>query len=79
VEAGFENVRLNVVQPAGSDGEVKLLNSLTMENIADSVLAEGLASADEVDRLVAALYEFARTPGTVASMPRVVEAWGHRP
>ena len=78
-EAGFENVRMNVVQPAGSDGEVKLLNPLTMENIADAVLGEGLASADEVDRLVAELYEFARTPGTVASMPRVVEAWGCRP
>ena len=78
-ETGFENVRMNVVQPAGSEGEVKLLNPLTMENIADAVLAEGLASADEVDRLVAELYEFARTPGTVASMPRVVEAWGSRP
>jgi ubiquinone/menaquinone biosynthesis C-methylase UbiE len=78
-ETGFEDVRMNVVQPAGSDGEVKLLNPLTMENIADAVLAEGLASADEVDRLVAELYEFARTPGTVASMPRVVEAWGSRP
>jgi hypothetical protein len=78
-ETGFENVRMNVVQPAGSDGEVKLLNPLTMENIADAVLAEGLASPDEVDRLVAELYDFARTPGTVASMPRVVEAWGCRP
>jgi len=79
LEAGFENVRMNVVHPAGSDGEVKLLNPLTMENIADAVLAEGLASVSEVDRLVAELYEFARTPGTVASMPRVVEAWGCRP
>jgi len=56
-----------------------LLNPLTMENIADAVLAEGLASVSEVDRLVSELYEFARTPGTVASMPRVVEAWGCRP
>jgi len=79
LEAGFEHVCLNVVQPAGIDGEVKLMTPLTMENIAGAVLAEGLASADEVDRLVAELYEFARTPGTVASMPRVVESWGHRP
>jgi ubiquinone/menaquinone biosynthesis C-methylase UbiE len=33
-ESGFEKVRMNVVQPAGSEGEVKLLNPLTMENIA---------------------------------------------
>ena len=52
---------------------------LTMDNIADSVLAEGLASRAEVDRLVHDLYEFARDPDTVVSGPRVVQTWGHRP
>jgi len=69
---------MNVVQPAGTQGEVKLLNPLTMENIADAVLAEGLASCVEIDQIVAELYEFARAPGTVGSAPRVVEAWGCR-
>ncbi len=32
---------MNVVQPAAIEGEVKLINPLTMENIVDSVLAEG--------------------------------------
>ena len=44
---------MNVVQPAGTQGEVKLLNPLTMENIADAVLAEGLASCVEIDQIVA--------------------------
>jgi SAM-dependent methyltransferase len=79
LEAGFESVRMNVIQLARTEGEVKLIAPLTMENIADAVLAEGLASAGEVDRLVAELYEFAQTPGTVASTPRIVEAWGCRP
>ena len=76
MESGFEKVQMNVVQPAGIEGDVKLLNPLTMENIADAVLAEGLASRTEIDQIIAELYAFARTPGTVACAARVVEAWG---
>ena len=79
VKAGFEAIQMNVVQPAAMSGEVKLMAPLTMENIADAVLAEGLASRAEIDRLVHELYEFARDPDTVVAGPRVVQAWGHRP
>lgn len=78
-ENGFEQVQMNVVQPAGTEGEVKLLSPLTMENIADAVLTEGLASRAEIDQLVTELYEFARAPGTVGCAARVVEVWGCRP
>ncbi|MGH2397370.1 MAG: hypothetical protein ACRDFW_10355 [bacterium] len=70
---------MNVVQPAAIEGEVKLINPLTMENIVDSVLAEGLASKEEVDRIIDDLYQFSRDPRAVASIPRVVQAWGYRP
>ncbi len=77
-DAGFENVQLHVVQPAGVVGEVKLITPITMERIGSAVVAEGLASAAEVAQVVAALYEYARTPGSVGSLPRVVEAWGYQ-
>ena len=64
---------------AAMAGEVKLLTPLTMENIVDSVLAEALASKAELDRLIDELYQFLRNPRTVASIPRVVQAWGYRP
>ena len=76
VGAGFDDVQMHCVNPAGNDGEVKLLAPITLENIVDSVAAEGLATIAELRRLVAELYEFARTPGTVVSVPRIVEAWG---
>jgi len=78
-QVGFEQVQMHVVQPAGWDAEVKLINPLTMENIADAVVAEGLARRAELDHLIAALYEQARQPHTVMSLPRVVQAWGYRP
>jgi SAM-dependent methyltransferase len=73
--AGFESVQMNLVQMAGLTGDVKLMSPLTMENIADAVITEGFATAEQVDGIVAELYEFARTPGTIASSPRFVEAW----
>ena len=73
-KAGFEKIQINVVQNAAMSGEVKLMAPLTMENIADAVLAAGLASRAELDRLVHELYEFARDPDAVIGGPRVVEA-----
>jgi hypothetical protein len=75
--AGFEGVQMNVVQPAGT-AEVKLLSAITMESIADAVMAEGLATQAEIDRIVVELHEFANSSSTLASTPRIVEAWGYQ-
>jgi SAM-dependent methyltransferase len=79
LDAGFERMQANVVQPAGIEGEVKLLTAVTMENIADSVVTEGLAGRNEVDEVIARLYELALDSRTFLSVPRVVQAWGYRP
>jgi SAM-dependent methyltransferase len=78
-DGGFEEVGVTAVQPIGTRGEVKLLNPITMENIADAVLRDGLASREEVDAVIRELHEFAEDPRTVAGLPRVVQAWGRRP
>ena len=78
-EAGFENVQVNVVQLAETKGEVKVVTALTMENIDEAVVKEGLASASEVEQLVAELYAFAHDPTTLLSSPRIVEAWASAP
>jgi SAM-dependent methyltransferase len=77
-DAGCESVRMNVVQPAGMEGDVKLIAPLTMENIAEAVVTERLASQEEVDDVVRELYVFAEDPRAVVSIPRVVQAWGRR-
>jgi ubiquinone/menaquinone biosynthesis C-methylase UbiE len=76
--AGFESIQMSIVQPMGFEGEVKLLNAITMENIADVVVEERLASREEIDYIVRQLYEIADIPCTIAGMPRVVQAWGYR-
>lgn len=75
-DAGLREVGVTVVQPAGISGEVKLIAPLTLEAIADSVLAAELATAEELGELVDELYAFAEQDGTLMSIPRVVQAWG---
>lgn len=79
IEANFENVQLNVVQPAGLQGEVKIMQPLTMDYIRTPVLAHELATEQEIDEIVEELYAYARDARTVLSLPRVVQTWGYRP
>jgi SAM-dependent methyltransferase len=78
-DGGFEKVEMTVVQPIGTSGEVKLMNPITLENIADAILQDGLASQQEIDALIQELYQFAENPRTVAGVPRIVQAWGRKP
>jgi SAM-dependent methyltransferase len=77
-DSGLERVDMYVVQPAGMQGDVKFLDPITLENIAQAVLDGGFATAEELERLIAELYEFARDPRTVLSVPRIIQAWGYR-
>lgn len=78
-DAGFARVRMHVVQPAGCDRDVKMLNVVTLENIAPSVLADGVATAEDLDRLIAELRGMAEDGRTVMSIVRVIQAWGYQP
>jgi SAM-dependent methyltransferase len=79
LDAGFESLQVNVVQPAGIDGEIKLIHPVTMENIADSAVADGIAERDEVERIIADLYQLASDKRSFVGHPRVVQVWGYRP
>jgi 2-polyprenyl-3-methyl-5-hydroxy-6-metoxy-1,4-benzoquinol methylase len=78
-QAGFEDIHLSVVQHAGMSGDIKLIAPMTLENIADAVIAEGVASRADVEKILADLYDFARDPNTVLSGPRIIETWARRP
>jgi len=78
-QAGFENIHMSVLQHAGTSGDIKLITPITLENIGDAAIAEGVASRAEVEQIVADLYDFARDPSTVLSGPRIIETWARRP
>jgi SAM-dependent methyltransferase len=78
-DAGFENRGVGIVQPVGITGEAKLINPLTLENIVDTVVEDGLATREELAALVRELYEFAEDANTLAGTPRIFQVWGRRP
>jgi SAM-dependent methyltransferase len=79
LDAGFVDVDLNVVQPVGLTGEVKVGVAITIENLMEPILEDGLLAREELDLLIRELYEYAANPRTVISHPRIVQSWGRRP
>lgn len=77
--AGFASVGVHVVQPVALQGDAKLINALTMENIAGPVLEDGLATREEIDQIIRELYDLAADQTTLAGTPRIVQTWGRRP
>jgi hypothetical protein len=72
-----------VVQPAGMrpdghEGDIKLVTPLTLENIADSSIGDGLATREEIDSVLDELYRLAVDSTTVLALPRIVQTWGYR-
>lgn len=74
--AGIGPVEMQVAQPAGLRGEVKLIAAITMEAIADAVIASGLADRARIEATTAELYRLAADETTVMSTVRVVQVWG---
>jgi SAM-dependent methyltransferase len=77
-DGGFAQIDMHVVQPMATQGEAKLINPITLENIADAIVHDGLAAPPEIDALLHELYAFAADPRTVAGLARVIQAWGRR-
>jgi hypothetical protein len=75
-EAGFEDVRMQLVHTAGMDLDVKRLACVTLEVISEAVIQDGLASERELGETIHELDAFARDPRTLIGGPRVFQVWG---
>lgn len=79
LNGGLEQIDMHVVQPMAMQGETKLIHPITLENIGDSILQDGLLSHDELEALIRELYAVAADPRCVSALPRIVQAWGRVP
>jgi SAM-dependent methyltransferase len=77
--AGLERVRVDIAQTVLFEGEAKLLYPLTIENMTESIVGEGVAGAAEVAGLVAELTRLAEDPDGLVALPYCVQAWGYAP
>jgi len=75
--AGLQAIQARVAQPVALEGEGKLIASLTLERIAHAVTEEGVATREEVEAILAELLAFTKSPTTMISVPRIIQAWGY--
>jgi hypothetical protein len=76
--AGFAGIGAQLAQPGGLGSDVKELLSLTFSYIRESLIADGLAAAEELEHVAAALGVLERDPLTLVGLPRVAQVWGQR-
>jgi 2-polyprenyl-3-methyl-5-hydroxy-6-metoxy-1,4-benzoquinol methylase len=76
--AGAEEVQVNVVQPTHIEGDGKLIASITMARISDSVVSDGVATEDEVEQVITELNNAAADSEFVMGLPRIFQTWGRR-
>jgi ubiquinone/menaquinone biosynthesis C-methylase UbiE len=78
LDAGLDDVQVEVVQPTFRRGTGKRIAAITLEHIQAAVVQEGLASAREVQDIVTDLDRFTADPRTILSMPRIFQVWGRK-
>lgn len=78
LDAGWQNVKVKVVQPIFTSGEGKEIALLTLTNIADSLLSEELTTKSELQSALEDLTQFTDDPRTLVSLPRVFQLYGRR-
>jgi ubiquinone/menaquinone biosynthesis C-methylase UbiE len=78
LEAGIPGPDLTVVQHVHQTGEAKMLPHSTVEATADAIVAEGIATAEEVRAALESLVDYAADPHTIVGSPRNFQAWSRR-
>jgi SAM-dependent methyltransferase len=75
-EAGFDDIKMKMHHPIALLGGIKLLTCITLENIADAILKDGLTTEEKLRETLEELYAFAHNPHTVLGGPRIFQVWG---
>jgi 2-polyprenyl-3-methyl-5-hydroxy-6-metoxy-1,4-benzoquinol methylase len=76
--AGIPDPSMNLVQAVHLADEGKVLALTTLDASAAAIIAEGVASEDEVDAALASLAQFTDDAGTLIGGPRVFQFWSRR-
>jgi ubiquinone/menaquinone biosynthesis C-methylase UbiE len=70
------DIRFDVIQPVFESGDGKWMAYITMDKIKDSLLQQGLANQDEIEKTLSALKLFTENKNSVISLPRIFRVSG---
>jgi SAM-dependent methyltransferase len=78
IDAGLEDIDVSISMPVFGRGEGKTIGRLTLSNIAETAIDEGLTNREEIDRLLADLAAHEADSRSIQSTAQVFQAIGHR-
>ena len=78
LEVGIGKPEIKVVQPVEIEGEAKSLSLTTLDATADLIVAESIASRDEVEAALLDLERAVNDPGSLITGPRIFQLWCRR-
>ena len=78
LEAGIPSPNVHMMQRVEVEGEGKTLPLTTIDATADAIVAEGIASPDELNAARASLEAFTADPHTILGDPRIFQVWSRR-
>jgi SAM-dependent methyltransferase len=76
--AGIPGREVGIVQPVWTGEDGKSLAWSTLEASAEAIVAERVASQEEVTAALASLWQFTADPQTLISGPRIFQLWSSR-
>ena len=74
--AGFSDIDMKLVHQAALHGRIKELICVTLESISETVIRDGLTTAEEFAKTARELRAFADDPRTIMAGPFVYQVWG---
>jgi SAM-dependent methyltransferase len=78
IEAGIGRAEVQVNQPFYTEGEGKTIAWTTLDATADLIVAESIASRDEVEAALQDLERLAEDPESLVLGPRIFQLWCRR-
>jgi len=75
--AGLQNVGFDFIQPGFSTGAGKWMAYLTLDKIKGTLVEQGIADEQAIDKLLVQLKDFTADEHTIISLPRIFRAWGN--
>jgi ubiquinone/menaquinone biosynthesis C-methylase UbiE len=72
--AGLEDIHVTISQEV--QGDAKYVTPLSLKGIRDALLRRELITEEKLNSMIEALYQYAESPDTLMSLPRIVQVWG---
>lgn len=75
--AGLQHIDFDLIQPCFSAGAGKWMAYLTLDKIKGTLVAQGIAGEQTIDKLLMQLKDFTANESSIISLPRIFRAWGN--